>query len=58
MCMKMGPDAGRDFLSTKDPVRKEPMHSEADDAKCAIDVERPLRLADILEQYFTGRNKR
>ena len=50
--MRMGSDAGRDFLSTKDPVRGMPQGDRTDEPKTASAVERPVRLADILAQYF------
>jgi len=57
MCMRMGSDAGRDFLSTKDPVRKERNSEERDAAKNPSTVRRPVGLAGILAQYFIGRDK-
>ena len=57
MCMKMGPDAGRDFLSTKDPVRKAPRADRRADTKNVSAVARPVSLGDILQQYFKRRTQ-
>jgi hypothetical protein len=53
----MGSDAGRDFLSTKDPVRKELPADESIAANKEQTVKRPFSLAGILEQYFMRRDK-
>ena len=58
MCMRMSSDAGRDFLSTKDPVRKEPRHNESVDADKNSGAERRINFGDMLEQYFKGRNRK
>jgi hypothetical protein len=58
MCMRMGSDAGRDFLSTKDPVKKETRSDEFDAADNAPKVERPANFASLLEQYFMGRTSK
>ena len=58
MCMRMGSDAGRDFLSTRDPVKKEPRSDEIAGTNKAPAVERPVSIAGILEQYFMRGNRK
>lgn len=56
--MRMGSDAGRDFLATKDPVRRESPGDGCVGPKTASTVARPVSLADILEQYFRRGTKK
>lgn len=57
MCIRMGSDAGRDFLSTKDPVKKKLPADKSNAAKNAATVRRPVDLAGILDQFFNRRDK-
>lgn len=57
MCMRLGSDGGRDFLSTKDPVRKDLPADESIAANAEQTAERPVSLAGILKQFFMRRDK-
>lgn len=55
--MRMGSDAGRSFLSTKDPVKKQVTDDEGAAANKAPSVERTASFAGVLELYFKRRDK-
>jgi hypothetical protein len=59
MCMRMGPDAGRNFLSTRDPVetRIKLVIPDGDEKPDARFTERhPLSLKQVLRQLYFGRS--
>ena len=58
MCMRMGSDAGRDFLSTDDPVKKKLSDVGEEAVERKAKSNRPVRFTDILEQYFKRRNRK
>ena len=57
--MKVGPDAGRNFLSTRDPVETRINIAIPDLAKkpgAGSTVGRPVSLNHILRQFYFGRS--
>jgi hypothetical protein len=53
--MKMSSAGGKDFLSTKDPVRKDSKRSTDSDDRMAIEKDnRPFVLRDVLKQFYPG----
>jgi hypothetical protein len=57
--MKMGPDAGRNFLSTRDPVETRINIGIPDAAKkpgAGSTEGRPVSLNQILRQFYFGRS--
>lgn len=59
MCMRMGSDAGRNFLSTKDPVKngiKCPNPYADKEQHTGSTDGRPVSLNQILKQFYFGRS--
>ena len=56
--MRMGSDAGRDFLSTDDPVKKKLSDVGEEAVERKAKSNRPVRFTDVLEQYFKRRNRK
>lgn len=55
MCMRMGSDAGRNFLSTKDPVRSTQRGEGVDSSRDKAELQQQLSVAGILERIFAGK---
>jgi hypothetical protein len=51
----MGSDAGRDFLSTKDPVRAEQRHEDVESSSGDSNVQTQLGIAGLLERIFASK---
>ena len=57
MCMRLGADSGRNFLSTADPVRKSPEKARAEDVTGTNGVSWVQRLGEFevfLRQLYKG----
>lgn len=59
MCMRMGSDSGRNFLSTKDPVKngiKCPNPYATRKPGADLTGGRPVSLNQVLKQFYFGRS--
>ncbi len=54
--MRLGSDSGRNFLSTRDPVKTGLNRKDSPKKDSAVIDEHPGRLNDLLRRYFAGRN--
>jgi len=53
--MRMGSDSGRNFLSTKDPVKSKIACDDPEKPDNASNNRRPLSLNEVLGRFFIGR---
>jgi len=53
--MRMGSDAGRDFLSTKDPVKPARRQENVDLLARKAEIQPQLSFAGMLERFFASK---